>query len=169
MAVNVLQPLCYDEDIMSKKNLQFTVAIVAVVTVLGWLAYGGVRDSKTYYVTVKELKAAKDENRGRRLRVGGNVAPGTIKREGKRVEFTLIEEGNTIPVVYTGSAPLPDTFVPGSLALADGKLGPDGVFEANQIQAKCASKYEAKPGQAKPGMSKPGMSKPVSDKPASSI
>jgi cytochrome c-type biogenesis protein CcmE len=162
MAVSVPYPLCYDEDIMSKKNLQFGVAILAVVTVLGWLAYGGVRDSKTYYVTVKELKAAKDDNFGRRLRVGGNVAPGTIKRDGKRVEFTLIEEGNTIPVVYTGSAPLPDTFVPGSLALADGKLNKDGIFEANQIQAKCASKYEAKPGQAKPGQSSPAQAKPAS-------
>jgi cytochrome c-type biogenesis protein CcmE len=134
---------------MSKKHLQFGAAILAVVGTLGYLAASGVRDSKTYYVTVKELKAAKakDENFGRRLRVGGNVAPGTIKREGKRVEFMLIEEGNTIPVVYTGTSPLPDTFVDNSLALADGKMTQAGVFEANQIQAKCASKYEAKPGQ----------------------
>ena len=140
---------------MSKRNVQFGVAILVVIATLSWLAVSGVRESKTYYVTVKELKAAKDENYGRRLRVGGNVAPGTIKREGKRVEFMLIEEGNTIPVVYTGTAPLPDTFVDNSQALADGKLNHDGVFEANQIQAKCASKYEAKPGQAKPAQAKP--------------
>jgi len=155
MAASVHYPLCYDEDTMTKKHLQFGVAILIVVATLGWLAASGVKESKTYYVTVKELKAAKDENFGRRLRVGGNVAPGTVKREGKRVEFILIEEGNTIPVVYTGSAPLPDTFVDNSQALADGKLNRDGVFEANQIQAKCASKYEAKPGQAKPAKAKP--------------
>ena len=158
MAGEVLYPVCYDEDIMSKKTAQFGAAILVVVATLGWLAYGGVRDSKTYYVTVKELKAAKDENAGRRLRVGGNVAPGTIKRDGKRVEFMLIEEGNTIPVVYTGTSPLPDTFVDNSQALADGKMNSAGVFEANQIQAKCASKYEAKPGQ-KPGMAKPASTK----------
>ena len=33
---------------------------------------------------------------------------------------------------------------------ADGKMGSDGVFQASRIQAKCASKYEAKPG-VKPG------------------
>lgn len=137
---------------MSKRNVQFGVAIVVVISTLSWLAYSGVIDSKTYYVTVKELKSSKDSNYSRRLRVGGNVAPNSIKREGKRVQFTLVEEGNTIPVVYTGTAPLPDTFVDNSLALADGKMTPEGVFEANQIQAKCASKYEAKPGQAKPGM-----------------
>ena len=48
-------------------------------------------------------------------------------------------------VVYTGSDALPDTFRDNAQALADGRLGPDGVFQANSIHAKCASKYEAKP------------------------
>ena len=52
-------------------------------------------------------------------------------------------------MVYRGSDPLPDTFRDGAQALADGKMGPDGVFRASQIQAKCASKYEAKPGRGK--------------------
>ena len=51
-------------------------------------------------------------------------------------------------VVYTGTEPLPDTFKDESQALADGRMGPDGVFQANKIQAKCASKYEAKPRAA---------------------
>jgi hypothetical protein len=41
--------------------------------------------------------------------------------------------------------PLPDTFRDGAQALADGEMGRDGVFHASKIQAKCASKYEAKP------------------------
>jgi cytochrome c-type biogenesis protein CcmE len=50
-------------------------------------------------------------------------------------------------VAYNGNDPLPDTFKAGAQALADGQLGPNGIFEANKIQAKCASKYEAKPPQ----------------------
>ena len=50
-------------------------------------------------------------------------------------------------VAYAGTDPLPDTFRDGAQALADGRLDPDGVFRAGKIQAKCASKYEAKPGQ----------------------
>ena len=49
-------------------------------------------------------------------------------------------------VAYTGTDPLPDTFRDGAQALADGRMGRDGVFHASKIQAKCASKYEAKPG-----------------------
>jgi cytochrome c-type biogenesis protein CcmE len=53
-------------------------------------------------------------------------------------------------VVYSGIEPVPDTFKDGAQALADGKLGADGVFHAAKIQAKCASKYEAKPAVANP-------------------
>ena len=56
-----------------------------------------------------------------------------------------------LKVAYTGSEPLPDTFKDGAQALADGKLDRDQVFHAAKIQAKCASKYEAKPGQLAPG------------------
>lgn len=135
---------------MSKKRLQFVVAIGVVLLTLSWLAYSGVQESKTYYVTVKELQGMGDDALSKRLRVGGNVAPGTIKRQGKIVEFLLVEEGRTMKVRYTGSTPLPDTFVDNSQALADGRYTRDGVFEASQIQAKCASKYEAKQEQSAP-------------------
>jgi len=135
---------------MSKKRLQFVVAIGVVLLTLSWLAYSGVQESKTYYVTVKELQGMGDDALSKRLRVGGNVAPGTIKRQGKIVEFLLVEEGRTMRVRYTGSSPLPDTFVDNSQALADGRYTRDGVFEASQIQAKCASKYEAKQEQPTP-------------------
>ena len=47
-----------------------------------------------------------------------------------------------------GAEPPPDTFKDDAQALAMGHLGRDGVFQANQLQAKCASKYApAQPGQ----------------------
>lgn len=132
---------------MTTRNTQFGIAIAIVLATLGWLAVSGVQESKTYYVTVKELNVMKDHERVRRLRVAGSVAPGSIRREGRQVHFILVEEGQTVAVVYVGSSPLPDTFVENSQALADGILNRESVFEAYQIQAKCASKYEAKPGQ----------------------
>ena len=66
-------------------------------------------------------------------------------REGANVSFTLAQDKLRMQVVYNGIDPLPDTFRDGAQALADGKLGSDGVFHATKIQAKCASKYEAKP------------------------
>jgi len=77
--------------------------------------------------------------------VGGDVQAGSIVRNGAEVTFVMHQEAKTLKVVYNGNDPLPDTFKDGAQALADGKLGPDGVFQASKIQAKCASKYEAKP------------------------
>jgi cytochrome c-type biogenesis protein CcmE len=57
-----------------------------------------------------------------------------------------VQDRRRLKVVYRGTEPLPDTFRDGAQALADGRIGSDGVFLASQIQAKCASKYEAKPG-----------------------
>jgi cytochrome c-type biogenesis protein CcmE len=127
--------------------LKFGVLIAVIVGSLVWLAVGGVKDTKAYYKTIPELAQMGAAEKHERLRVGGDVRPGSIVRNGTVTSFVLHQGGETLNVVYTGSDPLPDTFKDNAQALADGRLGPDGVFQANKIQAKCASKYEAKPNQ----------------------
>ncbi|MDQ2949791.1 MAG: cytochrome c maturation protein CcmE [Acidobacteriota bacterium] len=131
---------------------KFALLVVAIIGVLVWLAMGGVSESKTYYKTISELNNMRDQAQGRRLRVAGDVQDGSIVRQGKEVSFILHQDALKLKVVYNGIDPLPDTFKGGAQALADGKLGPDGVFEASKVQAKCASKYEAKPTQNKNAM-----------------
>ena len=134
-----------------KTYAKFGVLVLAIIGVLVWLAAGGVNEAKTYYKTISELNHMGDRAQGQRIRVGGDVEQGSIQRSGKDVYFTLTQDNIKLKVVYSGSDPLPDTFRDGSQALADGKLGADGVFRASKIQAKCASKYEAKPGGGKAG------------------
>lgn len=130
------------------KYVKFGAAITLIVLTLAYLAYLGAQESKSYYVTIKELNGMGSSAYSKRLRVAGNVAPGSIKRQGTHAEFLLIEQDRTLPVVYTGSEALPDTFKDDAQALAEGKFGHDGVFRATNIQAKCASKYAPKqPGQ----------------------
>ena len=131
------------------KYLRFGAAAAVIVVALGYLAWTGVEQSKSYYVTIKELRADQDIF-AKRLRVAGNVAPGSIKRQGSHVEFSLVEEGRTLPVVYNGSEAPPDTFKDSSQALAEGNYGRDGVFHAKQLQAKCASKYAPQQQQGQP-------------------
>ena len=124
---------------------KFGLLVVAVIGLLVWLAAGGISESKTYYKTIAELTQMGDQAQGRRLRVGGDVEDGSIVRNGKEVSFILHQDSKKLKVVYSGIDPLPDTFKGGAQALADGKLAANGTFEATKIQAKCASKYEAKP------------------------
>ena len=128
------------------KYLKFGSVTVLILLSLGYLAYTGVQDSKSYYVTIKELNGMGNDAYSKRLRVAGNVVPGSIKRSGTRVEFLLKENDLTLPVSYTGTEAPPDTFKDDSQALADGSFGRDGVFHAKGLQAKCASKYAPKPG-----------------------
>ncbi len=128
--------------------MRFGAVMAVILVALGYLAYTGVQDSKSYYVTIKELNGMGNGAYSKRLRVAGNVAPGTIKRQGTHMEFQLVEENRTLPVVYNGTEAPPDTFKDNAQALAEGRFGRDGVFHATNIQAKCASKYAPKqPGQ----------------------
>jgi cytochrome c-type biogenesis protein CcmE len=133
-----------------RRYLRFGIAIAVVVVSLGYLAYTGVQQSKSYYVTIGELRAMDQSVYSKRLRVAGDVVPGSIKRQGSRVEFMLQEQGKTLPVTYNGMEAPPDTFRDHAQALAEGTFGRDGVFHATQLPAKCASKY-APANQAQPG------------------
>jgi cytochrome c-type biogenesis protein CcmE len=128
-----------------KTYAKFGILMVLIVGSLVWLAVGGVKETKSYYKTIPELEQMGNAAQHERLRVGGDVVPGSIVKTGMAVSFVLHQGAKKLNVVYTGSDPLPDTFKDNAQALADGRLGPDGVFQANKIQAKCASKYEAKP------------------------
>ena len=131
----------------TSKYLKFGGATVLILFMLGYLAYTGVQESKSYYVTIKELRGLGDGAYTKRLRVAGNVQAGSIKRSGTRVEFILVEQELTLPVSYQGTEAPPDTFKDNSQALTEGSFGKDGVFHAKALQAKCASKYApAKPG-----------------------
>jgi cytochrome c-type biogenesis protein CcmE len=133
-----------------KTYAKFAVLVVVIIGTLTWLAIGGINETKSYYKTVAEVKTMGGDALGKRIRVAGDVEQGSIRREGKEVYFKLRQEKQLMNVIYNGTEPLPDTFRDGAQAVADGKMRPDGTFQANRIQAKCASKYEAKPGQKRP-------------------
>jgi cytochrome c-type biogenesis protein CcmE len=147
------------------RYLKFGSATLVILLSLGYLAYTGVQESKSYYVTIKELRGMGDSAYTRRLRVAGNVQPGSIKRSGPKVEFVLVENDQLLHVAYSGTEPPPDTFKDDAQALAAGHFGRDGVFQANEIQAKCASKYAPQPGA--PGAQTPAKTMTEATPPAS--
>ena len=114
----------------SSKYLKFGGATLLILMAMGYLAYTGVQESKSYYVTIQELHGMDQSVYSKRLRVAGNVQPGSIKRTGTQVEFVLVEKDQSLPVVYNGTEAPPDTFKDNSQALAEGSFGRDGVFHA---------------------------------------
>lgn len=145
----------------SSNKLRIGIAVAVILGTIGWLAFTGYGAGKSYYVTIAELGGLGDKAYKNNLRVEGFVQPGSIEQNGTHVTFVLNEfeshspkagNGKLLKVIYKGAEPPPDTFKDDSQALAEGTYGRDGVFHANTLQAKCASKYApAQPG-AQPGM-----------------
>jgi cytochrome c-type biogenesis protein CcmE len=141
-------------------RLKFATGIGIILVTLVWLGWVGVTESKTYYHTIAELSTISGSQAQQRIRVGGDIRTGSIQRLPGRVDFVIEQEGRSLLVSYVGRDPLPDTFVDGAQALVEGKAMPDGRFVAEKVQAKCASKYEAAPGDGQPGKERPGKAGP---------
>jgi cytochrome c-type biogenesis protein CcmE len=119
---------------------------------LAYFAFVGYNEGKAYYKTIDEVMAMGDDAQGKRLRVAGVVQPGSVTRDGRELTFNITQvtddASRSLAIAYVGSDPVPDTFKDGADAIVEGRRLPDGTFEADHIQAKCASKYEAKYGSA---------------------
>jgi cytochrome c-type biogenesis protein CcmE len=135
---------------------KFGVGVGIILVSLSALAWMGARESKTYYHTVAELSSLDAAALRQRIRVGGDVEAGSIQRLAGRIDFVIKAEGQSLPVSYVGRDPLPDTFKDGAQCLVEGRSMPDGRFVADQVQAKCASKYEAAPEQNSTSAPQPG-------------
>jgi cytochrome c-type biogenesis protein CcmE len=142
-----------------RKYGKFAILMAIIVGSLLWLATASVSGSKTYYLTIPELRKLGGDAGTKRIRVGGDVQKDSIVRAAGFVKFNLVQaepgkETLVLPVVYEGRDPLPDTFKDGAQALAGGRMDATGVFHAQEVQAKCASKYAPKPGVAPDGLQK---------------
>ena len=135
-----------------RRKLQ-NLGLVAALLVMGGgilaLVLTSFKQSAVYSKGVDELIAEKERIAGRNVRVTGNLVKGTLTRRDEPCEyrFSVSKNEKSLDVRYAQCV-VPDTFrdVPGMdvEVTAEGKLTSEGHFEANQIMAKCPSKYEMK-------------------------
>ena len=93
---------------------------------------------------------AKEAPVGRTFRIGGIVEPGSVKRDGVEVRFTVTDTAQSMPVVYRGQ--LPDLFKEGKMVVAQGQLDDGGTFRAREVLAKHDENYM--PPEAKEAVEK---------------
>ena len=113
------------------------VALIAIAAALVLNAFQG---NVVFFFSPSEVEAKKAPV-DKAFRVGGMVEKGSLKRQadGLTVNFVVTDTAKTIPVTYTGI--LPDLFKEGKGVVAQGKLGPDGVFHASEVLAKHDENY----------------------------
>jgi cytochrome c-type biogenesis protein CcmE len=132
---------------MSHKATKIGVTGFVLATVFGILLYTTLGESMQYYKYVDEVAGSESNWTGKKLQVHGYVVPGSIGRKKDTLEyrFDIQRNGKTMRAFYTGI--VPDTFKADSEVVLTGVLTNDG-FVANDMTAKCPSKYEAAPGPA---------------------
>ncbi len=116
--------------------LSIGVAVLALAAVLVFNALG---NNLSYFFSPTEV-AENKVPQGHVFRLGGLVEPGSLQRgEELTVRFTVTDNLNRVQVAYTGI--LPDLFQEGQGVIAQGRLGEDGVFIAEEVLAKHDENY----------------------------
>ena len=111
---------------------------VAALGIVAALVLTAFQKNLVFFFTPSQV-AAHEAPQGRTFRIGGMVEKGSVKREGVEVRFIVTDTAKTIAVVYRGA--LPDLFREGKGVVAQGQLGPDGVFQAREVLAKHDENY----------------------------
>ena len=130
---------------MKPKHQRLLLAVVAVFALIGagLIAAAALREEASYFYTPTTLVSA-NVAPGKAIRLGGMVQKGSIVRatDGVSITFTVQDKDKTQKVAYRGITP--DLFVEGSGVVADGRLGPDGIFIADSLLAKHDENYVPK-------------------------
>jgi cytochrome c-type biogenesis protein CcmE len=122
------------------KRLALIVGGLAVLGVAAGLVLSAFQENLVFFYSPSQVVNA-EAPQGKAFRIGGLVEQGSVKRQpdGLTVAFNVTDTAKVVPVVYTGI--LPDLFKEGKGVVAQGKLGPDGVFRAHEVLAKHDENY----------------------------
>jgi cytochrome c-type biogenesis protein CcmE len=125
-----------------RKQQRLALVVVALALLGGATALVllALSDSVAFFVTPSDLATARVAV-DKRFRLGGLVAPGSVERIGAdgTVSFELTDRAHEVRVRYQGL--LPDLFREGQGIVAQGRLGRDGVFIADEVLAKHDENY----------------------------
>ena len=123
-----------------QKRLTFLVAGLVALGLVTTLVLYALKGNLSYFFSPSEV-AAGEAPADHVFRLGGLVVAGSVAQsEGDiDVRFDVTDNAHTVPVVYSGI--LPDLFQEGQGVIAQGKMGTDGVFVAQEVLAKHDENY----------------------------
>ena len=125
---------------MSTRAVRALLSVVVVGGALTALLAMSVRESAAFYKHVDEVMVSPDQWYGKPLKLHGFVATLEKRTDSLEYRFNVTQGDYTVAATYTGI--VPDTFKEGSEVVLTGRLSAQG-FHADEIMAKCPSKYDA--------------------------
>jgi cytochrome c-type biogenesis protein CcmE len=127
---------------MKRRHKRIGIIVIGLVGLglAAFLALNAFQNNLVFFFSPTQV-VAKEAPVNRTFRIGGLVENGTVKRDsdGLTVRFTVTDTAASVPVVYKGI--LPDLFKEGRGCVAQGRIGSDGVFQADEVLAKHDENY----------------------------
>jgi cytochrome c-type biogenesis protein CcmE len=130
----------------SNKQIKFIVGAAVVLGLIAYLIVSAISSSGAYYREVGEVLAEQAALTGKNLRVSGNIVTDSIRYDAATLDLSFRisdpkDAGKQIAIHFHGVKP-DQMEREGSSAIIEGKMGADGVIEANNLLLKCPSRYE---------------------------
>jgi cytochrome c-type biogenesis protein CcmE len=119
-------------------RVRVVVLLVLITGSLAWVGTQALSGNLVYYVTPTELLRQQPPP-GERLRLGGQVVPGSVHDIAKGVDFVVTDGTTRMTVIHTGSTPA--LFKTGSGVVLEGTYGPDGAFHSDTMLVKHNEQY----------------------------
>lgn len=128
----------------TKTIVKAMVGIIVIGGGVGYFMVQAMQSSWAYYYSVDDFSAAGPATQEHSFRLAGRVEPGSVERDLENVtlRFTLAGAEARLPVLYRGVTP--DNFAENREVVVEGRIGTDGVFQADTLMTRCESKYQAK-------------------------
>jgi len=121
-----------------RRGVLIGTCLVVLSVAVGLVLYA-MRDSIVFFYSPSDV-AKLEVAPGQRFRLGGLVETGSVERgHGTTIRFAVTDGAKALPVTFTGV--LPDLFREGQGVVAEGKLTPDGTFDADTVLAKHDETY----------------------------
>lgn len=131
---------------MTHMRAKLLVGSLILAAAVAYLAVAGMKKGWVYYLPVNEYLAS-TEHQGERVRLAGDVLEENLDAQPGMLlaNFQLSNDQTDKALTVTYRGPIPDMFKAGAQVVIEGRENEQGVFQADVLLTKCASKYEEKP------------------------
>jgi cytochrome c-type biogenesis protein CcmE len=143
--LSLWHPVCSQDHVMSPTRVKLLVGGFILASAVSYLAVAGVKKGWVYLMPVDQF-TSQSEFHDRRVRLNGKVGTENLEidRAGLLANFDLMGQTSQVRVSYKGV--IPDMFRAHHEVVVEGQIGAGGVFQADVLMTKCASKYDIKDG-----------------------
>ncbi len=125
---------------LRKQRLVLVSAIVVVSSIVAVLVGFAMKEYANLFYPVSKV-ASGEAPRGKSIRAGGCVVPGSVKKSKELLLTTFDLTDGQASITVTYDSMLPDLFAEGEAAVVTGIVGTDGIMKASEVLAKHDENY----------------------------